>query len=49
MGLLDGLIQSRGDPVKAANADVLTSYESRVKAINDFEQTIEDFTDDELR
>lgn len=49
MGLLDGLLQSKGDPVKAANADVLLSYESRVKKINDLEDEMEGMTDDQLR
>ena len=49
MGLLDDLLKSKGDPVKAANADVLMSYESRVKKINDLEDEIEGMTDDQLR
>lgn len=49
MGLLDGLLKTQGDPMKAANADVLASYESRVKKINDLEDEIEKLSDDELR
>ena len=49
MGLLEDLLQSKGDPVKAANADVLLSYESRVKKINDLEDEMEGMTDDQLR
>lgn len=49
MGLLDDLLTSRTDPVSAANADVLVSYETRIKNINALEDTIEDLSDDELR
>lgn len=49
MGLLDGLVKPQGDPVRNANADLLTSYEARVKRINDIEESIEELSDDELR
>ena len=49
MGLLDDLLTSKTDPVSAANADVLVSYETRIKNINALEDTIEDLSDDELR
>lgn len=49
MGLLDDLLSSKADPVSAANADVLVSYETRIKNINALEDEIEDLTDDELR
>eukprot|EP00752_Nemacystus_decipiens_P005037 g4574.t2 len=49
MGLLDDLLTSKTDPVRAANADVLVSYETRIKSINALEDTIEDLSDDELR
>lgn len=49
MGLLDGLLKSGGDPAVARNADVLTSYESRVKKINDLEDETEALSDDDLR
>lgn len=49
MGLLDDLLTSKTDPVSAANADVLVSYETRIKNINALEDTIEGLSDDELR
>ena len=49
MGLLDGLKKSGGDVAKSRTADVLTTYESRVKQINDLEDDIEKLSDDELR
>lgn len=49
MGLLDGLLKTPGDPAKNANADTLTSYEPRIKKINDLEAAIEDLSDEELR
>jgi len=49
MGLLDDLLTSKSDPVAAANADVLVSYEARIKNINALEDTIEELSDDELR
>ena len=49
MGLLDGLVKPQGDPVRKANADLLTSYEARVKRINNLEDSVEEMSDDELR
>lgn len=49
MGLLDGLVKPQGDPVRNANADLLTLYEARVKRINDLEEDIEELSDDDLR